>query len=171
MHPQGTRGRKSASIQFVYSQGSQIGAQLHSIRLLLAGEFFRGNKICLRLDQPMIVGGGAWRRGRQLSDIAQRHARADPVQEQLLFLGAQRPPIDKVANIITGIPGRHALILNHFANRVGPSHGIVIAEERKGTDLPRPMALLTMFLQNRGNVFAEGHLTLSRRRALRRSAR
>src|SRR5882672_4841091 len=58
------------------------------------------------------------------------------------------------------IPGRHALVLNDFANRVSPGDGVVIGEERKWTDLPRPMAFLAVLLKNRGHVSRVNNLAL-----------
>src|SRR6516225_2160833 len=59
-----------------------------------------------------------------------------------------------------GIPRRHSLVSNHFANSVGPSHGIVISEERKRPNLPRPMTFLTVLLQNRSYMTSVGDLSL-----------
>ena len=63
-----------------------------------------------------------------------------------------------------GVPRGHTLLLDHFANGLGPGNRVVIAQERHGGHLPGPVAFLAILLQDAHDLVAEGDAAVGLRR-------
>src|SRR5262249_32690136 len=53
---------------------------------------------------------------------------------------------------------RHAPLLDHFADRLAPGRGVVVVEQRHGTDLPGAVALLAVVLEDARHLLRVSHL-------------
>ena len=63
-----------------------------------------------------------------------------------------------------GVPGRHPLLLDDFADHLGPADDLVIARQRERADLAGPMAPDAAVLQDAGDLFGVGHFAVGLRR-------
>ncbi len=122
------------------------------------GKFFGHGENQIRLaDFPI---GFPFPGRREIFVVAFGSTAVEPLQQDLPILGKQPAVVGEMAIAGIRIPGRHALVFYHFADRVSPGDGVVIGEKRKWTDLPRPMAFLTVLLKNRGHVSRVNNLAL-----------
>ena len=67
-----------------------------------------------------------------------------------------------MANGRIGEPRRHATLVDHFANRFTPAHGVVVAGQRKRTDLAGAMALDAAILKQPRDLIGVGHFAVGR---------
>ncbi len=94
---------------------------------------------------------------RQVGRIALGQARVDPVVKQLLLIRRQAPLVGEAANCRIRMPRRHGALADALAHRVGPGHGVVVAGQREGTNLPRAMTFDAVLGQNRRDVSTVRH--------------
>src|SRR5262249_6028722 len=88
----------------------------------------------------------------QIGFVAFGRAGLDPAADEQLVAVAQARVVDEMAIFRIRVPGRHALLIDNFADHFGPTHDLVVAGERERGNLARPMALHAVVLQDAGDL-------------------
>ena len=110
---------------------------------------------------------GKLTRPREVLVVTLGTALVDPGEQRALVLRAKSAIIGKFAVTRIGVPGRHAVVADSFANGGRPGHCVVVVQQRHRPDLPGAMAFLAVLLQDTSNILAvcDGCVRLSWRLA------
>src|SRR6185295_4337187 len=87
--------------------------------------------------------------------IALDRAAVGPFDDLLDIALRQRPVVGEAAVLRVGEPRRHLTAFDLGFDRACPGASLVVGQERHRRDLPRPMARLAIFLQNREHILGE----------------
>jgi len=101
-------------------------------------------------------------RGGSILRIASRSFGICPVGERLDVFGGKRTVVGEVAICRVRAPGRHAFGHYGLTNSRRPGAGFLVAQQRHRGGFTRPMAILTILLENRKNIFIKGGRGLGR---------
>ena len=96
----------------------------------------------------------------QILGVALRSAVLDPI-EDLLFLLLRKPAVvGELPVARVGVPGRHASLVDHFLNRIGPADNVVVGGKCERGDLTGSVALQAMLLKDGRDVLGVGYAPL-----------
>src|SRR5262249_19339100 len=90
-------------------------------------------------------------------------AGVDPRQQRVDVLPRQAAVVGELAVLRVGVPGRHAAVGDHLADRAGPVAGLLVGQQRERADLAGAVGLPAGLLPDARHLLRVGDVALSGR--------